>query len=125
MNWLAAIAAGIVSGTLGALGLGGGSVLILWLTLFAGMEQLPAQGINLVFFIPCALIAIFLHSKKKLIRWKLWLWAAPAGVLGAIAGSALAKHLNDAILGKLFAVLLLGFGLCEVLHRNKKPKEKE
>ena len=125
MNWLAAIAAGLVSGTLGALGLGGGSVLILWLTLGVGMEQIAAQGINLVFFLPCALVAILLHARKKRIRWKLWLLAAPVGVLGALLGSVLAKNLDSGLLGQGFAVLLLVFGLCEVFHRKKSREEEE
>ena len=123
MSWIAALAAGLLAGTLGALGLGGGSVLILFLTLFASVDQIHAQGINLVFFIPCALTAIFLHSKKKLIQWKLWFWAAPAGMLGAWAGTALAAHIDSALLGKLFAGLLLAFGLWELFHPKKKNKE--
>ena len=53
LNW-AALAAGFAAGALGAMGLGGGSVLILYLTLCAGLPQLQAQGINLTFFLPCA-----------------------------------------------------------------------
>ena len=117
MNWLAALAAGTVSGTLGALGLGGGSVLILYLTLFADMEQLAAQGINLLFFLPCAAVAIFLHAKNKLIRWKLWLWATPVGIIGAIFGAWLANYLESPLIGRIFAVLLLVYGLAELLHR--------
>lgn len=79
----AALLAGFVSGTLGALGLGGGSVLILYLTLFAGMEQAQAQGINLVFFVPCALLAVVLYTRKGLIARSLWLPAALFGLAGA------------------------------------------
>ena len=51
-SWIGPALAGIASGILGSLGLGVGSVLILYLTIFLHMEQAQAQGINLVFFVP-------------------------------------------------------------------------
>ena len=119
MSWIAGLLAGLLSGTLGALGLGGGSVLILYLTLFAGLEQSQAQGINLVFFIPCALAAIWLHSRKGLIEWRIWLWTAGLGVAGALLGSWLSMIISGDLLKKLFGGLLLLFGLHEILHKKK------
>ena len=65
-----ALLAGLLSGIIGAMGLGGGAVLIIYLTLFAETKQLQAQGINLLFFIPIALVAVLIYSKKKQIKWK-------------------------------------------------------
>ena len=48
MNW-AALAAGLLSGIIGAMGLGGGAVLIIYLSVFTDMPQLKSQGINLLF----------------------------------------------------------------------------
>ena len=56
--------AGILSGIIGAMGIGGGGILIIYLTLFADMEQMAAQGINLLFFIPCAVVALIIHIRK-------------------------------------------------------------
>ena len=50
------------------------------------MEQLQSQGINLIFFIPIALLSLILHSKSKLIEWKTALLSAALGLLGAWAG---------------------------------------
>ena len=63
--------AGILSGFIGALGLGGGGILIIYLTLIKGLPQTQAQGMNLVFFIPIALSALIMHTKNRLIDWKL------------------------------------------------------
>lgn len=115
----AALFAGFVSGALGALGLGGGSVLILYLTLFAGMEQAQAQGINLVFFVPCALLAVVLYARKGLIARPLWLPAALFGLAGALLGSWLSGIFSSDVLQKLFGVLLLLFGVKEVFHRKR------
>ena len=115
----AALLAGFVSGTLGALGLGGGSVLILYLTLFAGMEQAQAQGINLVFFVPCALLAVVLYTRKGLIARSLWLPAALFGLAGALLGSWLSGVFSSDVLQKLFGVLLLLFGIKEIFHRKR------
>ena len=56
--------AGILSGMLGAMGLGGGGVLIIYLTLFANLQQQTAQGINLLLFLPCAAISVILYHRK-------------------------------------------------------------
>ena len=121
LNW-AALAAGFAAGALGAMGLGGGSVLILYLTLCAGLPQLHAQGINLTFFLPCAAAAIVLHSRKKQIDWRLWRRTAPAGVLGAWLGAQLGPQIGGGFLRKGFAVFLLLFGLAELLHRKRRPE---
>ena len=61
---------GILAGIFTGLGMGGGSVLILFLTLFLNLEQHIAQATNLLFFIPSALVCIILNTKKKLINFK-------------------------------------------------------
>ena len=48
---------GAVLGFLSGLGIGGGSLLILWLTLVQNESPGEARAINLLFFLPCALIA--------------------------------------------------------------------
>ena len=60
------LAAAFLTGIFASLGLGGGMILILYMTIFAGYTQLDAQGINLIFFIPIALLSLIIHTKSKL-----------------------------------------------------------
>ncbi len=118
MNWLWSALAGTASGILGAMGMGGGGILIIYLTLFAGVEQGMAQGINLLFFIPSAVIALIIYWKKKLIDWKTAFLCSSLGVVGALAGSWLSTIIDGAILGKLFGVLLLIMGIKQLFYKK-------
>lgn len=124
MSFIWAALAGLASGVLGAMGMGGGGVLIIYLTLFAGLEQGVAQGINLIFFIPGALIALAFYWKKKLVDWKLALPCALLGVCGALAGSYLSTVIDGRILGKLFGGLLLLMGLKQIFGKAPKADTK-
>ena len=55
---------GTALGFLSGLGIGGGSMLVVWLTMVLGMDPGTARGINLLFFIPSALVAIFIRCKR-------------------------------------------------------------
>ena len=70
----------ILAGAAGAMGIGGGSVFLLYLTAFAGLDQMKAQGINLVFFIPIAVIALVIHCRNHLVRWRTALLCLLAGI---------------------------------------------
>lgn len=117
-QYLISAAAGFLAGMAGAMGLGGGSILLLCLTLFAGTQQLRAQGINLIFFIPCALVALWLHHKEGRIQWRTVLPIAVYGILGSAAGYWLSGFLGGKWLGKIFGIFLLALGLRELLHRK-------
>ncbi len=64
------ILVGIVLGFLSGLGVGGGSLLILWLTAVLSMEQRTAQGVNLLFFLPAAIAACLFHSRQGRLQWR-------------------------------------------------------
>lgn len=113
------IIAGFLSGTIGAMGLGGGGVLLIYLTVFAQTEQLKAQGINLLFFLPVGLIAIIIYSIKHLIGWKTVLKMWLGGVVGASGGFLLARAINTDWLGKIFALFLIVFGAWQLLALKK------
>lgn len=117
-SWLIPSIAGFAAGIAGALGLGGGSVLLLYLTLFAGVAQRQAQGINLIFFIPCALTAVIIHSRSSLIRWREALPCAVVGLLGAISGYTLSGILDERLLRTFFALFLLALGIRELFRRH-------
>ena len=122
MSW-AAFLAGLLSGAAGAMGLGGGGVLLIYLTIFAGVEQLTAQGINLLFFLPCAVVALLLYSGKKMIRWKVALPCAAFGLLGAFLGSLLAGYIGGGVLSRVFAAGLILLGIRELFSRDAPPRK--
>ena len=111
---------GLLLGFLSGLGVGGGSLLILWLTAALSMEQRMAQGINLLFFLPAAICACLFHMKKKRLPWKTVLPAALAGSVTAALCAFLAGRMETALLRKLFGVLLLFTGLSELFRKPKK-----
>ncbi len=111
---------GTVLGLLSGLGVGGGSLLILWLTAVLGMEHSMARGINLLFFLPCAAASSILRRKQGQIEMRILLPAILAGCAAAAAGSWLSMYLELALVKKLFGGLLLFTGARELLYRPKK-----
>lgn len=78
---------GGISGIVSAMGMGGGTILILCLSLFLGKDQHIAQGANLVFFIPTSIVSIIMNIKQKLIKWKTGITVSIFGIIGAIIRS--------------------------------------
>ena len=124
MRIVTVITAGFLAGFIGSLGLGGGGVLVLFLTLFLGFSQLKAQGINLVFFIPVGFFALIWHVRKKLVSWRLAVPAIVTGLFGAAGGSFLAVLFGSAVTGKIFGAMLLALGLWELFHPGEKRSGK-
>lgn len=117
MRFLAAL----LSGVAGAMGLGGGSVLLIYLTLMEALPQSVAQGINLIFFLPCAAVALIFHIRAGLLRTKILL-PILLGLLGAAAGVGLSGLIAETLLRKIFAALVLGLGIQALFA--KAPAEK-
>ena len=109
-------------GYLAGIGVGGGSLLILWLTLVLGMEQGTARAINLMFFIAAAIaVSIFRFRKGTLNLKNIW----PA-ILGGCAAAAVFSWISNRIdvdsLKVWFGILLLATGLRELFYRPRKAK---
>ena len=121
---IAALLAGLFSGIIGAMGLGGGAVLIIYLKLFTQKEQLTAQGINLLFFIPIAAAAVIVYGIRKQIKWRMVLKVAFWGLIGAAMGIFTANFLGNQITGKIFGGILVCMGIREILSKNIEKKEK-
>ena len=94
--------------------MGGGSVLILFLTLFLNLEQHIAQATNLLFFIPSALVCIILNTKRKLINFKNAIFFVVFGVIGAVCGAVVSRNMPVTKLRKLFGVFLLFISAYEI-----------
>lgn len=122
MNVILPIIAGFLAGIAGSMGLGGGSVLIIYLTVFVGVEQLVAQGINLIFFLPTAAVAVFVYSKKRIIKWKKILPVMMFGVIGTVLTSFWVGHLNSYLIKKIFGLVIALYGFYELFSRGKSFK---
>ena len=96
-EWLFPLLAGAVTGVLSGFGVGGGTLLLVYLTAFAGVDQHQAQGINLLYFLPAALLALPAHVKNGYIRREALLPAIGAGLVCAGLGAWLATSLEVAL----------------------------
>ena len=117
---ISTVIAGLLSGAIGAMGMGGGGVLLIYLTAFAGMSQHQAQGINLLSFLPAAAASLPAHQKNGLLARQPILPAILAGLAAAAATALLSNSLDTRLLKKLFGVFLLYIGLRELFRRDKK-----
>lgn len=118
-SFLFSVTVGTVLGFLSGLGIGGGSLLILWLTLVRHMPQELARSINLMFFLPAAAVAIFFRFRKGRIPLQTVLPAMGAGILGALLLGMLTAGMDTHGLRIPFGILLLLTGLREVLYKPK------
>ena len=96
----------LIAGFFASIGVGGGAVLVIYLSLFLNMEQLQSQAINLLFFIPCAFIGLFFHIKNKLIDFKRIVPLILFGLIGVLFGYYLSGLINAEYLRKLFGAFL-------------------
>lgn len=116
--FLIGLAAGIVSG----MGIGGGTILIPALVLFMKPEQHIAQSVNLVFFIPTAVVALIIHIKNKRVDFRMAVPIIIFGLAGAYLGSRLALNLQGADLRRWFGIFLLAMGIYEMVRKVSDDK---
>ena len=113
-----AILIGFFSGIISGMGVGGGMILIPALTMLLGVNQHTAQSINLVYFVPTAVMALVVHIKNKNIVYS----ALPMIVTGipfSLLGAYIAVRLTPSVLGKCFAVFIFICGVRELLQMKK------
>lgn len=123
MNTLINFIIGFLSAALGAMGMGGGGILLIYLSAILGIEQLVAQGMNLFFFLPIAVIALCFHLKNKYISYKTALFSILGGVAGVFLGKYIAEILGNDILKKAFAIFLFIIGLKELFGKVKNESD--
>lgn len=110
--------AALLAGLLGSMGFGGGSILIIYLTLLTNMPQKQAQGINLLFFIPCAIVSVLCNLKNNLVRLRTGLWVTLGGVLGIALGTFIVGRLSSPILGKIFGGFVVLMGIITLFSKS-------
>ncbi|MBO5413888.1 MAG: TSUP family transporter [Clostridia bacterium] len=115
---------GIIAGIVTGMGMGGGTVLILLLSMFAGLDQHIAQATNLVYFVPTSISTIFINIKQKNLDVKLAVKISIFGIIGAIIGAIIADKIPSTNLRKYFAVFIFIIGLYEVYQLYKTYKKK-
>ena len=116
-GWLIPALAGAVTGILSGFGIGGGSLLLIYMTNFAGVPQNLAQGINLIYFLPTAATALPAHVRIGYIEKAALLPAILAGLAGTALAAWAATAMDVELLRKCFGVFLLIIGLRELFRK--------
>lgn len=126
MDWICLGIAGLVSGVVGGMGMGGGTLLIPILSIFLGFAQKDAQGINLLVFIPMSIVALVVHIKNKLVDFRVGIPIVLIGVVFSVVGSMIANKLSNNNLRTYFGVFLLLVGVFQFVQtfiNSRKNKE--
>ena len=109
----------VVAGIFSGMGIGGGTILVVGITMFLNKAQLFAQGVNVLTFIPVALVAVIVHIKNNNIDFKNITWFLTFGVLGTFLGSMVAFYIDDKYLKYGFGGFILVFGIVTVIKGIK------
>ena len=117
-TWLLPFLLGAGTGVLSAWGVGGGTLLLLCMTLFLGVGQAEAQGINLLYFLPTAAVSLFYHRKNGYLNAAALNAAAPAGTLCALAAALLSSSVDIAVFRKPFGLFLLYAAISMLLPKK-------
>ena len=118
MDWLVPLLAGTVTGVLSGFGIGGGTLLLIYLTAFAGVAQTQAQGINLLYFLPAAATALPTHIKNGYVDGPTVWPAVLTGLAGTALAAWLATGLDVELLRRCFGGFLLVVGLRELFAKT-------
>lgn len=121
MSFFVTLSVCVALGFLSGLGVGGGSLLIVWLTLVQKMDYAAAKSLNLLFFLPPALISTIGSFIQKKLPWKTIFPAAISGCFAAALFTSLSHQWDTSILRKAFGMLLLYTAFRE--FRYKKAAE--
>lgn len=119
MNYITNIAAGLFCGVISGFGIGGGTLLVIYMTNFADIAQSTAQGINLIYFLPTSGGALFSHFKRKLIH-PMVIWSILAGIITTAIGAYAANIIQSELLEKVYGLFLLYIGFRELFTKRQK-----
>ncbi len=114
----------MLGGIVAGMGMGGGTLTIPILTIFLHFKQLSAQGINLIAFLPMSVLALFIHIKNGLVKFKQTWLLALVGCVFSLLGSLVAIKLSNAVLKKCFAVFLILLAIYQVIVMVRQKKSK-
>ena len=123
-EWMIPFAVALATGALSSWGVGGGTLLLVCMTLFLGVGHREAQAINLLFFLPTAGISLFFHRKNGFLDKDTWRQAAIPGTAAALAGAVLSMAVDVSLLRRPFGLFLLYSGGSMLLSARKKKDGK-
>lgn len=103
--------AGLISGFISGLGMGGGVILIVILTYVAQYNQRGLQTLNLIYYIPTAIFALVVYLKNKEVDYKSGIKIILWGMIPTIIGAFFANLMDINQLKKIFALYLIGVGI--------------
>ncbi len=118
-SWFIPFLLGTGTGILSAWGVGGGTLLLLCMTLFLGVDQVEAQGINLLYFLPTALVSLVIHRKNGYLDTDVLRASAPLGTVFALAAAFVSTLADVTLLRKPFGLFLLCAGGWMLLQKEK------
>lgn len=118
-EWILPLLVGAATGVLSGFGVGGGTLLLVYMTAFAGVDQHLAQGINLLYFLPAGLMALPAHVRNGYVERPALLPAIGAGLACAALTAWAATAMEVGLLRKLFGVFLIAVGLMELFGRTR------
>ncbi|MGM9522487.1 MAG: sulfite exporter TauE/SafE family protein [Oscillospiraceae bacterium] len=118
MSFWLNIFAGAVCGVLSGCGIGGGSLLLIYMTHFASLPQTTAQGINLLYFIPTSFAALISHFKNKLVDKAAMIYACLPGTVCSFFAALAATSIDSGLLRKFFGIFLILIGVKMLIKRK-------
>lgn len=100
--------------------MGGGTLLIPILTVIMTVFQYEAQGINLISFVPMAIITVIMHAKNKMIEWRSALFVVIPAVFTSVLSSLFSAKLSQNVLSVSFGIFLIALGLFQLISETVK-----
>jgi len=128
MSFYIFLLSGFISGIIGGMGMGGGTILIPLLTIAFSVPQRLAQGTNLIAFLPMALSSLKIHTGNGYVRYKGILYIIIPAVLFSAVGAAAAAFLPPKYLTRGFGIFLIALSVLEfifaanALYKSKKKR---
>ena len=116
--------AGFLAGIPGGMGMGGGTVLIPILIVFLSIPQHVAQAVNLITFIPMAIVVLIFHFKNKLVKIKDLVWLIIPAVIFAVGSSLLATIIEGDLLKRIFGGFLIALSVVQFFSQKIREKAK-
>ena len=112
-SWIQSIISAIASfviAILSGLGVGGGGLFVIWLTMIEGLDSISARGYNLLFFVFSASAALVFHALRKRLRLRLVIFMSLFAAVGTAVGVFLGQRISPDLLRRFFGILLVVSG---------------
>lgn len=103
---------------LSGMGVGGGGLFVIYLSLFTDTPQLIAQGMNLLFFLFSAGASVTVHLTQRRIYFAAVGMMAVSGIVGSLLGAYTAGLVNQELLRKIFGVMLIVSGILSLKKKE-------